>query len=149
MSWRTEAGGFSLGHLAEVPQSGRCLAVRIFDWLFYRGTIDCYQAPILNARLRDELIGLYRPRPDDLPAESAGADEIATFRTAHLGWSLLPEEAPPPTTAPSRGDYRQPDRQAFRESHVAALCLPDGLFAGSQVTSSSRPQMAEPRPVPG
>lgn len=69
-----------------------------------------------TARLRDELIGFYRPRPDDLPAESAGADEIATFLTAHLGWSLLSEEAPPPTTAPSLGDYGRPDRRAERLS---------------------------------
>jgi len=98
-------GAWQDSHLAEVPQSGRCPAVRIFDWLFYRGTIDCYQAPILDARLRDELIGLYQPRPGDLPAESTDADEIATFLTAHLGWNLLPEEAPPPTTAPSPGDH--------------------------------------------
>ncbi|MEU9194561.1 hypothetical protein [Streptomyces hundungensis] len=88
-------------HLAGAPQSGRCPAVRVFDWLFYRGTIDCYRAPILDARLRDELIGLYQPRADDLPAESTNADEIATFLTAHLGWRLLSEETPPPTTAPS------------------------------------------------
>jgi hypothetical protein len=105
-------GSWQDRHLAEMPQSGRCSAVRIFDWLFYRGTIDCYQAPILDARLRDELIGLYQPWPDDLPAESTDADEIATFLTAHLGSCLLPEEAPPPTTAPSPGDQGQSDRRA-------------------------------------
>ncbi|MFI9587748.1 hypothetical protein ACIHCQ_39430 [Streptomyces sp. NPDC052236] len=109
-------GSWQDSHLAEVPQSGRCPAVRIFDWLFYRGTIDCYQAPILDARLRDELIGLYQPRPGDLPAESTDVDEIATFLTAHLGWSLLPEEAPPRTTAPSPGDHGQPCRRAGRLS---------------------------------
>lgn len=86
-------------HLAEVPQSGRCPAVRIFGWLFYRGTIDCYQAPVLDARLRDELLDLYRPRPRDLPVECTDADEVAVFLTSHLGWGLLPEETPPPTTA--------------------------------------------------
>ncbi|MEU9339459.1 hypothetical protein AB0D49_41020 [Streptomyces sp. NPDC048290] len=103
----TYAGSWQDEHLGEMPQSGRCPAVRIFDWLFYRGTIDCYQAPILDARLRDELIGLYQPRPDDLPAESTDTDETATFLTAHLGWNLLPVEAPPPTTARSWGDHGQ------------------------------------------
>ncbi|QWB21562.1 MULTISPECIES: MFS transporter [Streptomyces] len=93
-------GSWQDKHLAEIPQSGRCPAVRIFDWLFYRGTIDCYQAPILDARLRDELIELHQPRPNDLPAESTNTDELATFLTAHLGWHLLPEEPPPPTTTP-------------------------------------------------
>ncbi|MGY3340046.1 hypothetical protein ACVW0K_006145 [Streptomyces filamentosus] len=100
-------GSWQDRHLAEMPQSGRCPAVRIFDWLFYRGTIDRYQAPILDARLRDELIGLHQARPDDLPAESIDADEIATFLTTHLGWCLLPEETPPPTTAPPPGDHGQ------------------------------------------
>ncbi|MFG2908675.1 hypothetical protein ACGF13_26850 [Kitasatospora sp. NPDC048286] len=89
-------GSWQDSHLARSPQSGRCPGVRIFDWLFYRGTIDRYQAPLLDARLRDELIGLYQPRPGDLPAESADADVITTFLTAHLGRHLLPEEEPPP-----------------------------------------------------
>ncbi|MEU9202876.1 hypothetical protein [Streptomyces sp. NPDC048332] len=93
-------GSWQDGHLAEMPQSGRCPAVRVFDWLFFRGTIDRYQSPVLDAQLRDELIGLCQPRPDDLPAEFTHPHEIATFLTAHLGWCLLPEEAPPPTTAP-------------------------------------------------
>ncbi|MFI1200383.1 hypothetical protein K2224_33950 (plasmid) [Streptomyces sp. BHT-5-2] len=97
-------GSWQDGHLAEVPQSGRCPAVRIFDWLFYRGTINRYRIPVLDARLRDELIDLYRPRPGDLPAECTDADQVAAFLTRHLGWGLLPEEAPPPTTAPSPGD---------------------------------------------
>jgi transcriptional regulator with XRE-family HTH domain len=42
------------------------------------------------------------------------ADEIATFLTEHLGWSLLPEEAPPSTTAPSPCDYGQPGQGAGR-----------------------------------
>ncbi|MFI6469871.1 hypothetical protein ACIBL5_06350 [Streptomyces sp. NPDC050516] len=89
-------GSWKDSHLAKAPQTGRCPAARIFDWLFYRGTIDRYQAPILDARLRDDLIALYQPRPGDLPAERTDADQIATFLTAHLGWSLLPQETPPP-----------------------------------------------------
>lgn len=58
--------------------------------------------PALDAALK-QLIGLYQPRANDLPAESTNADEIATFLTAHLGWRLLSEETPPPTTAPSPG----------------------------------------------
>ncbi|MEU8763928.1 hypothetical protein [Streptomyces sp. NPDC048659] len=104
-SWQDE-------HQGELPQSGRCPAVRIFDWLFYRGTVDVHQAPTLDARLRDELLGLYRPRPDDLPAESADADEFAAFLTAHLGWSLLPEEGPPST---------------WQADGTAATSPPDGL----------------------
>ncbi|MFI1720473.1 hypothetical protein [Streptomyces sp. NPDC020489] len=105
-------GSWQDTHLAEIPQSGRCSAVRVFDWLFYRGTIDRYQVPILDARLRAELIGLYRPRPDDLPAESVNTDEFAMFLTAHLGWCLLPEEAPSPTTATSPAPQGQSDRRA-------------------------------------
>ncbi|MFD4656100.1 hypothetical protein ACFWP2_10785 [Kitasatospora sp. NPDC058444] len=89
-------GSWHDGHFSEEPQSGRCPAVRIFDWLFYRGTIDQYQAPLLDARLRDELIGIHRPRPGDLPADSIDADAIAAFLTAHLGRHLLTEEEPPP-----------------------------------------------------
>ncbi|WAL93245.1 hypothetical protein [Streptomyces sp. Je 1-369] len=96
-------GSWQDGHLAEVPRPGRSPAVRIFDWLFYRGTIDCYQAPVLDARLRDELLDLYQPQPGDLPAECTDADTVAAFLTAHLGWGLLPEETPP-TKAPSSGD---------------------------------------------
>ncbi|MFJ7907309.1 hypothetical protein [Kitasatospora sp. NPDC096204] len=46
--------------------------------------------------MRDERIGLYQPRPADLPAESTDAEAITTFLTAHLGRHLLPEEEPPP-----------------------------------------------------
>ena len=102
-------GSWQDRHLAEEPQTGRCPAVRIFDWLYYRGTIDGYQAPMLDAEFRDQLVARYQPRPDDLPAESADADEIATFLTAHLGWSLLPEDPEPPTTTASPlGDHGQP-----------------------------------------
>ncbi|MFF2546988.1 hypothetical protein ACFVUY_31135 [Kitasatospora sp. NPDC058063] len=90
-------GAWHEGHLSDEPQSGRCPAVRISNWLFYRGTIDRYQAPLLDARLRDELIRIHRPRPGDLPAESTDAETIAAFLTAHLGRHLLPEEAPPAT----------------------------------------------------
>ncbi|WP_220449980.1 hypothetical protein [Kitasatospora xanthocidica] len=90
-------GAWGDSHLSDEPQSGRCPAVRIFDWLFYRGTIDSYQAPLLDARLRDELIRIHQPRLGDLPAESTDAETIAAFLTAHLGWYLLPEEEPPAT----------------------------------------------------
>ncbi|MCX5409892.1 hypothetical protein OHA37_39390 [Streptomyces sp. NBC_00335] len=96
-------GSWQDSHLADVPQSGRCPAVRISDWLFYRGTIDCYQAPVLDARLRDELLDLYQPRPGDLPADCTDAEEVAAFLSAHLGWGLLTEEALP-TAALSLGD---------------------------------------------
>ncbi|MDX6352805.1 MAG: hypothetical protein QOF84_7595 [Streptomyces sp.] len=85
-------GSWQDRHLSEVPQSGRCPAVRLSDWLFFRGTIDRYQAPALDVQLRDELVGLYRPRPGDLPAEVIDLGEVATFLTDHVGWSLLPEE---------------------------------------------------------
>ena len=72
------------------------------------------RAMLLDARVRDELTGLYQPRPDDLPAESTGAVEIAMLLTAHLGWSLLPQEAPPPPTAPPLGYHGQADQRAER-----------------------------------
>jgi hypothetical protein len=69
--------------------------VRLFDWLFLRGTIDEYQAPTLDPQLRDELNALYQPRPDDLPSESVAAHELERFLAGHMAWCLLPEETPP------------------------------------------------------
>jgi hypothetical protein len=88
-------GSWQEAHVSEHPQSGRSPAVRLFDWLFLRGTIDCYQAPTLDPRLRDELSALYRPRPDDLPSESVAAHELESFLAGHMSWCLLPEETPP------------------------------------------------------
>ncbi|MEU3488972.1 hypothetical protein [Streptomyces massasporeus] len=89
-------GSWQETHMSEHPQSGRSPAVRLFDWLFLRGTIDDYRAPTLNPQLRDELTGLYRPRPDDLPSESVAAHELESFLAGHMAWHLLPEETPPP-----------------------------------------------------
>ncbi|MFI9341478.1 hypothetical protein ACIG0D_09455 [Streptomyces sp. NPDC052773] len=88
-------GSWQEAHVSEHPRSGRSPAVRLFDWLFLRGTIDRYQAPMLDPRLRDELSALYRPRPDDLPSESVAAHELESFLAGHMSWCLLPEETPP------------------------------------------------------
>ncbi|MEV5102602.1 hypothetical protein ACFQ7G_05110 [Streptomyces massasporeus] len=88
-------GSWQEAHRSERPQSGRSPAVRLFDWLYLRGTIDGYQAPALDPRLRDELTALHRPRPDDLPSESVSAHELENFLTGHMSWHLLPEETPP------------------------------------------------------
>jgi hypothetical protein len=88
-------GSWQEAHVSEHPQSGRSPAVRLFDWLFLRGTIDAYQAPALDPRLRNELNALYRPRPDDLPSESAAAHELDGFLAGHMFWCLLPEEKAP------------------------------------------------------
>lgn len=37
-------GSWGEHHDSEEPQSGHCPAVRIFKWLFFKGTIDRYQA---------------------------------------------------------------------------------------------------------
>ncbi|MBB5120567.1 hypothetical protein AF335_11600 [Streptomyces eurocidicus] len=87
-SWRDE-------HQSDEPRSGRCPARRIFERIFFLGTIDRYRAPLLDTRLRDELLRLHAPRPGDLPAPAADADALAAFLTAHLGRYLLPEESPP------------------------------------------------------
>jgi hypothetical protein len=88
-------GSWQETHLSEHPQSGRSPAVRLFDWLFLRGTIDEYQAPVLDPQMRDELNALYRPRPDDLPSESVADHELESFLAGHMAWCLLPEETPP------------------------------------------------------
>ncbi|MEU2268260.1 hypothetical protein ABZ568_18005 [Streptomyces olindensis] len=88
-------GSWQETHVSERPQSGRSPAVRLFDLLFLRGTIDGYQAPVLDPRLRDELSALYRPRPGDLPSDSVAADALESFLTRHMTWCLLPEETPP------------------------------------------------------
>ncbi|MFF5981204.1 hypothetical protein ACFY78_20375 [Streptomyces olindensis] len=93
-------GSWQETHISERPQSGRSPALRLFDWLFLRGTIDAYQAPALDPRLRDELTALYRPHPDDLPSEHVPAQDLETFLTDHLTWHLLPEERPPTVTSP-------------------------------------------------
>lgn len=64
--------------------AGRSPALRLFDWLFLRGTIDGYQAPALHPQLRGELNALYRPRPDDLPSESVTAHELDGFLAGHM-----------------------------------------------------------------
>ncbi|MFE7897245.1 hypothetical protein ACFU3E_06850 [Streptomyces sp. NPDC057424] len=88
-------GSWQEAHVSERPQSGRSPAVRLFDWLFLRGTIDGCQAPVLDPQLRDELNALHRPRPDDLPSESAAAQELDGFLVGHTSWYLLPEEKAP------------------------------------------------------
>ncbi|GAA1532655.1 hypothetical protein GCM10009678_13740 [Actinomadura kijaniata] len=91
-------GSWGEEHEELLPRSCRCPAARLSAWLFFKGTIDRWQAPILDPRLHDELLELLRPRPDDLPAPTAPtarAHEIRSFLSAHAGRSLIPQEEPP------------------------------------------------------
>ncbi|MEU1376568.1 hypothetical protein ABZ442_23310 [Streptomyces triculaminicus] len=87
-------GSWGEHHDSEEPQSGHCPAVRIFKWLFFKGTIDRYQALPLDEELLSKLRDLSRPHPDDLPAEKADPRDLEAFLTHNTGRYLLPE-APP------------------------------------------------------
>jgi hypothetical protein len=79
---------------------GHCPANRLFSWLFYIGTIDRYQAPLLDEELMVRLVELYRPRAGDLPADSIELPRLEIFLREHLGRCLLPQES-------SRETYEQ------------------------------------------
>ncbi|MFE7977638.1 hypothetical protein [Streptomyces shenzhenensis] len=68
-------------------------AARLFSWLFYVGTIDRYQAPLLDEELMARLVELYRPRPGDLPADAIELPRLENFLHQHLGLHLLPQES--------------------------------------------------------
>ncbi|WP_432066774.1 hypothetical protein [Streptomyces sp. C10-9-1] len=74
---------------------GHCPANRLHSWLFYIGTIDRYQAPLLDEELTTRLIELYRPRYHDLPADSIDPSRLESFLHRHLGAYLLPEGRAP------------------------------------------------------
>ncbi|MEV7032228.1 hypothetical protein AB0N99_18615 [Streptomyces sp. NPDC093272] len=76
---------------------GHCPANRLHSWLFYLGTIDRYQAPLLDHELMARLVELYRPRPSDLPADVIDLRRLESFLRAHLGMYLLTEEYDPET----------------------------------------------------
>ncbi|MEU9592503.1 hypothetical protein ACGF7W_30490 [Streptomyces sp. NPDC048219] len=71
---------------------GHCPAYRLHSWLFYLGTIDRYQAPLLDEELLARLAELYRPRSGDLPADAVGLPRLESFLHEHLGLYLLTEE---------------------------------------------------------
>ena len=76
---------------------GHCPANRLFSWLFYLGTIDRYQVPLLSEELMSRLVELYRPRRGDLPADAIELPRLEGFLRQHLGLYLLPQEAGPET----------------------------------------------------
>ncbi|MVZ99043.1 hypothetical protein F8568_001300 [Actinomadura sp. LD22] len=89
-------GAWTEEHEPDEPQSGRCPARRIFDWLFWRGTIDRYCVPVLDDHLAEDLLRCFEARPDDLPAPpTAAMDQLRAFLDGHREWGLLPEERPP------------------------------------------------------
>lgn len=71
---------------------GHCPTNRLFSWLFYIGTIDRYQVPLLDEELMARLVELYRPRPGDLPAEAIELPRLEDFLRQHIGLYLLPQE---------------------------------------------------------
>ncbi|MEU1411538.1 hypothetical protein [Streptomyces sp. NPDC005731] len=87
-------GSWGDEHEPENPYAGRghCPANRVHSWLFYRGTIDCYQAPLLDEGLMAQLVELYRPRSSDLPADVIDLPRLESFLRRHLGLYLLTEE---------------------------------------------------------
>ncbi|GGX69488.1 hypothetical protein [Streptomyces minutiscleroticus] len=85
-SWRDEHEPENL-HASQ----GRCPANRLHSWLFYLGTIERYQAPLLDEELMAQLIELHRPRSSDLPADAIDLQRLEGFLRQHLGLYLLPE----------------------------------------------------------
>lgn len=92
-------GSWGDEHEAENRHAGQghCPANRLHTWLMYIGTIDRYQAPLLDEELRARLIELYRPRPGDLPADAIEPSRLERFLHQHLGRHLLPEDYGPET----------------------------------------------------
>ncbi|MFJ3824794.1 hypothetical protein [Streptomyces nodosus] len=71
---------------------GHCPANRLDSWLFYIGTIDRYQAPLLDEELMAQLVEFYRPRSGDLPADAIELPRLESFLRRHLGLYLLTQE---------------------------------------------------------
>ncbi|MFE4919376.1 hypothetical protein [Streptomyces sp. NPDC056661] len=88
-------GSWTEQHESDEPQRARCPALRVSDWLFFKGTIDEYHVPALDDRLMAELVSVFEPRTDDLPAEAAAPDELRAFLVDHLGEGVLCQEEPP------------------------------------------------------
>jgi hypothetical protein len=88
-------GAWGDEHNGTEPQAGLCPACRVFDWLYLRGTMNRFQAPILSARLVADLLHCFATRPDDLPALTVNPNEFSSFLTAHLGFAVLPEASGP------------------------------------------------------
>ena len=89
------AGSWTSAHESDEPQCGRCPARRVFDWLFWRGTIDGYGVPVLDDQLAEELLSCFGSRIGDLPAPAVDPDELRAFLIAHRGRGVLPEENGP------------------------------------------------------
>ncbi|WP_030990156.1 hypothetical protein [Streptomyces sp. NRRL WC-3744] len=70
---------------------GHCPANRLHSWLFYLGTIDRYQAPLLDDELMARLVELHRPRSSDLPADAIDLPRLESFLRRHRGLHLLTE----------------------------------------------------------
>jgi hypothetical protein len=92
-------GSWDEEHESDEPQSAKCPARRVFDWLFLRSTIDGYRVPVLDHSLMTELLDAFKSRPDDLPAEAADPDELRVFLEQHIGQGVLCEEDPPESEA--------------------------------------------------
>lgn len=88
-------GSWTVAHESDEPQSGRCPARRVFDWLFWRGTADGFGLPILDDQLMAELARCFEAKPTDLPAPAAGVSALRSFLAAHHGRRVLPEERGP------------------------------------------------------
>ncbi|MER6464943.1 hypothetical protein ABT278_31410 [Streptomyces sp. NPDC001228] len=96
-------GSWSAEHEPENLHAGEghCPANRLFSWLFYVGTIDRYQVPLLDEELMARLVELYRPRPGDLPAEAIELPRLESFLHRHVRLYLLPQESGPDATVPT------------------------------------------------
>ena len=86
-------GAWGDEHQGEEPQSGRCPSRRVFDWLFWSGTIDRFSEPVLDDQLVKDLLQRFAERPDDLPALTVDSSEFARFLVAHMGSAVLPQES--------------------------------------------------------
>ncbi|MEU4092052.1 hypothetical protein [Streptomyces sp. NPDC026673] len=76
-------------HESDEPQQARCPALRVADWLFWRGTVPRYALPTLSDELATELVGCFEPRTADLPATAADTDEFTAFLAGHRGNGIL------------------------------------------------------------
>jgi hypothetical protein len=79
-------GAWTEEHEGDEPQGGRCPARRIFDWLYWRGTIDRYCVPVLDDRLSEDLLRCFEPRAGDLSAPPAATmGQLRAFVQVHHG----------------------------------------------------------------
>ncbi|MEG8277802.1 hypothetical protein [Streptomyces sp. AHA2] len=90
-------GAYGDEHEPEVPLAGRgrCPAGRLNSRLFYRGTIDRYQALPLDEEPATRLVDLYRPRAGDLPADAIAPSRLEEFLHRNTGRHLLPQDFDP------------------------------------------------------